>query len=232
MNTICLSENANGILKEYLKNKGYDLIEIGKTGAVYDAVDSHSDIYLCRLGDGLIIAPEQLSLIGEELQHRQVKFTVGTSRLGFRYPENVKYNAVQLGNHLIHNTKHTDRTILDKADELGLRLLHVNQGYTKCNLVPVGENEAITSDEGLAAAMNRHGIEVLLISTGHVALPGFPYGFLGGASGRIGDEILFNGNLSAHPEFEKIEEFIRGKDLKPVWFENYPLEDIGSVIQL
>jgi hypothetical protein len=232
MKTICLSENANVVLKEYLKNKGYDLIEIGRTGAVYDVVSSHSDIYLCRIGDGLIVAPEQLSLIGGELQRLQVKFTAGDSRLGFRYPENVKYNAAQLGNHLIHNTKHTDRAILDKADELGLNLLHVNQGYTKCNLVPVVENAVITSDEGLAAVLGKHGIEVLLISIGHVALTGFPYGFLGGASGRVGEEILFNGNLSAHPDFEKIGEFIREKGLKPVWFESYPLEDIGSVIQL
>jgi hypothetical protein len=69
----------------------------------------------------------------------------------------------------------------------------VKQGYTKCSLVVVDEKSVITSDMGLAAALQRFEIDVLLISQGHVALPGLQYGFLGGASGRAGDEILFNG---------------------------------------
>lgn len=232
MNTICLSENANTILKEFLRKKGYGLIEIKKTDAVYDAVSSHGDIYLCKLRDELVVAREELPLIQDKLQNNLVTYSAGISELGYQYPLNIRYNAVQLGNYLIHNTKYTDLQILARAKELGLELLNVKQGYTKCNLVIVDDHSVITSDKGMTGALKEHGIEVLLVRQDYVRLTGFPYGFLGGASGKVDNAIIFNGNLSAHPDFEKIKEFISTRGLPIIYFEEYPLEDIGSIIQL
>ena len=137
-----------------------------------------------------------------------------------------------MGGYLIHNTNHTDPVILSRANELGLEPIHVKQGYTKCNLVIIDENAAITSDMGLAVSPKKYNIDLLLISEGHVNLTGFSYGFLGGASGRVGDEIISNGNLAVHPDFERIKEFIHQRGLQVTYFEEYPLEDIGSIIQL
>ncbi|MEL7654524.1 MAG: DUF6873 family GME fold protein [Bacillota bacterium] len=232
MNTICLSENANTTLKEFLQKKGCKLIEIKKTDAVYDAVSSHGDIYLCKLGDELVVAREELSLIQDKLQNNLVAYSEGVCELGYQYPLNIKYNAVQLGDYLIHNTKYTDPQILARAEELGLKLLNVKQGYTKCNLVIVDDHSVITSDEGITGVLTEHGIEVLLVGKGYVRLSGFPYGFLGGASGKVDNEIIFNGNLSAHPDYEKIKEFISAKGLQTTYFKEYPLEDIGSIIQV
>lgn len=232
MDTICLSENANTILKSHLKSKRYGLVEIRKTDAVYDAISDHCDIYLCKIGNELVVAPVQLPLIRKELLGCGVRIYQGADRVGFRYPANIRYNAAQVGHNLIHNTNHTDPAILNIARELGLKLIHVRQGYTKCNLVIVDDHSVITSDMGLAAALAKHGIDILPVSQGHVKLRGMPYGFLGGASGRVGYEVIFNGNLSAHPDFEKIESFIRDRGLRATWFEEYPLEDIGSIIQL
>lgn len=232
MNTVCLSEETNRILKDYLKSRGCGIIEIGRTDAVYSAIASHADIYLCKIRDELIVAPEQYPLIGKALLQCGAKVSCGASPLGSRYPANVKYNAAQLGEYLIHNFSHTDPLILEKAKEAELQTIRVKQGYTKCNLVVVDEKSAITSDVGLASVLGRYGIDILLISQGHVALPGFPYGFLGGATGRVGKEIIFNGNLSAHLDFEDITSFISERKLQAVWFEDYPLQDIGSIIQL
>lgn len=232
MNTILLSENANIILKKTLINKGYHLIETKRTEAVYDAVSSHADIYVCKLNHQLIIAREQFPLIEDSLLQNLIHYSIGTCELGYQYPMNIKYNAAQVGNYLIHNTKYSDPKVLARAKELGLQILHVKQGYTKCNLVIVNENAVITSDEGMAVVLKNHKIETLVISKGHVTLTGFPYGFLGGASGRVSDEIIFNGDLSAHPDFEKIQEFIRQRGLRVTFFPDYPLEDIGSIIQI
>lgn len=232
MNTVALSENAGGRLKEYLKSKGFELVEVKKTEAVYDAVSAHCDIYLCKICGELVVAPVQVPLIRDELKRCGISYHQGAGDIGYRYPENIRYNAAQVGRHLIHDTRHTDSVILNIAREHGIKPIRVKQGYTKCNLVVVDDNSVITSDRGLAAAMEKHGIDVLLITQGHVGLPGFPYGFLGGASGKVGCEVIFNGNLSAHPDFESIREFIRQRGQGVVWFEEYPLEDIGSVIQL
>jgi len=232
MNTVCLSENAHTILKTALAGKGYELIEIRKTDAVYSAVSSHGDIYLCKIGDGIVVAPEQLPLIRDMLLRCGVRFTPGASALGGRYPENVKYNAAQVGRFLIHRIHSTDPVVLEKAGEHGLEPVSVRQGYTKCSLVIVDDRSVITSDAGLARSLKQLGIDVLPVSVGHVKLPGFPYGFLGGASGRLGEEVIFNGDLSAHPDFLRIKEFIERRGLRVTWFPEYPLEDIGSIIQL
>jgi hypothetical protein len=232
MNTVCLSENANEILKERLRSKKYELIEVKRTDTVYEAISAHCDIYVCKIYDELVVAPVQVPLIRDDLLRHGIRYYQGVDKVGYNYPTNIRYNAAQIGRHLIHDTGHTDPAILNIARELGMKLIHVRQGYTKCNLVVVGENSAITSDLGLAAALHKHGIDVLLISQGHVNLPGLPYGFLGGASGKVDYEIIFNGNLSAHPDFENIKKFIRQRGLRVTWFEDYPLEDIGSIIQL
>ena len=75
-------------------------------------------------------------------------------------------------------------------------------------------------------------IDVLLIEKGHVALDGFEYGFLGGASGCIENTVYFNGDLSKHPDFEKICRFIESQNCRVRYFEGEPLADIGSVIYL
>lgn len=241
MSTIYLSENANELLKKYLRDKGHCICEIKRTDAVYDAVSSHADIYLCPLSCGLVVAQEQYALMLEQLvdqsenrssELNELVYTIGSSPLGFEYPENVKYNAVQMGKHFIHNIKYTDKLLLDMAKRLKLNIIPVKQGYTKCNMVVLDDQSAITSDAGLAKALISNGIDVLTITPGHVRLKGFPYGFLGGTSGRVGDEILFNGNLSAHPDYVAIKAFIKGKSLKIKDFEEYPLEDIGSILQI
>ncbi len=232
MSTVFLSENTNTILKKALRDQGYELIEIRRTATVYDSISSHADIYLCKINDELVVAPVQLPMILEGLLKNGVKFTAGASEPGFRYPLNVKYNAAQIGSVLIHNRSCTDPVILEKARRFGMDLIHVKQGYTKCSLVIVDDSSVITSDGGIASALERNGFDVLVISPGHVALPGFPYGFLGGATGKIGNQIVFNGDLSAHPDFLRIKEFIERRGLRVTWFTEYPLEDIGSLIQL
>jgi hypothetical protein len=198
MNTIALSENANNRLKKYLKSKRYELIEVKKTEAVYEAVSAHCDIYLCKIYGELVVAPVQVPLMRDGLLRCGIGYHQGIGDVGYRYPENIRYNAAQVGRRLIHDIRHTDPAILNIAREHDMKLIQVKQGYTKCNLVVVDDNSVITSDRGLAAAMEKHGIEVLLITQGHVGLPGLTCGFLGGASGKADYEIIFNGNLSAH----------------------------------
>ena len=64
----------------------------------------------------------------------------------------------------------------------------------------------------------------------HVVLPGFSYGFIGGASGRTGSEIVFNGDITMHPDCGKMLGFIRERGLTVKWFSGYPLTDIGTIL--
>jgi hypothetical protein len=57
------------------------------------------------------------------------------------------------------------------------------------------------------------------------------YGFIGGCCGKIGEQLVFYGDISKHPDFERIYKFIKDRNIKIKWFD-FPLEDIGSIIKL
>ncbi|MBR7082213.1 MAG: hypothetical protein IKI49_05895, partial [Oscillospiraceae bacterium] len=130
----------------------------------------------------------------------------------------------------IHRLDITSPKILKYAQNAGLELINVRQGYTRCSCVVVDDSALITSDSGVAAALSgRRDLEVLKIREGFVALDGFEYGFLGGASGRIGRDVIFNGDLSDHPDGEIIRDFIESRGLAVRTFP-WRLRDIGSII--
>ena len=215
MNKVYLSEYANPILVKYLEAQGFEISFVSATSHTYDAISSHPDIYTCKFDAGNI-------------------FHGDPNELGYNYPDNVKFNAVVMGDYFIHNIKFTSKNLLAEANRLGKYLIHVPQGYTKCNMAVVSDNAAITSDMGIANAIKvaNADIDLLVIEPGHVALRGLPYGFLGGASGRVKGEMIFHGNLAAHPDFDKISDFVKKHNCKLTYFEDFELEDIGSIFEV
>jgi len=210
MSKVYVSEDANPLLKEYLSCMNHLVVEVKGTDQVYDSISSHPDIFMCKINGQMIMSENDL---------------------GFSYPDNVKYNGVQVGKYFIHHTGYTSLKLMSAVKSAGLTPVHVKQGYTKCNIVAVDQSSIITSDEGIRNILIPLGLEVLLISAGNVNLKGFSYGFLGGASGRVDDSIVFNGNLSSHPDYQKISDFILTRGFKVKYFKEYELEDIGSIIE-
>ena len=209
-NKVIISKDAGEELKAYLEDKA-QVIVFGGIDTVAEPIRNHPDLVYCRLKeDAIFLGNEQL--------------------LAPDYPGDIIYNGFSTGKYFIHDLKHTDEELLKAVDELGLIKVNVKQGYACCSIVPVDEDSIITADRGIARAAEAAGIAVLTVGPGHVELPGYDTGFLGGTSGRVGDEILFNGDLSAHPDFDTIREFIESRGLQIKYFESYPLRDIGSII--
>lgn len=215
MKKIYIAENANQILKNYLHGLGYDLTLVSSHDLVDPAISCHPDVFYCRLG---IVAGAPL-------------ISAQDGELGSGYPAEAAFNAACTGRYFIHNLKITAPRLLAAARNAGMELIHVAQGYAKCSTVIVDEQSIITYDRGIAKACSAvSDLDVLLVTPGHVLLPGYATGFIGGCSGRIGNEVIFNGNLSAHSDFEKIRSFIEDRGLKCTWFQQYPLTDIGSIV--
>lgn len=215
MKKIYIAENANNVLKDYLADKARALEFITSTGIVDPAISCHPDIFLCKMG----ITEDAPIFFAEK------------SDLGFEYPEDVAFNAACTGKYFIHNLDYTNPRLLQAAKDLGMELIHVRQGYTKCSTVIVDEYAIITYDEGIVRACSKYpDLEVLQISPGFIRLDGYDTGFIGGCSGRIGNEVIFNGDLSAHPDFNRIRSFIESHGLTCRWFSEYKLTDIGSIL--
>lgn len=210
---IYLSEKADSRLLQYLHNGGYEVTLIREAPALGKGVGAHADLHMCRIGNGAVFAE--------------------SGDFSPNYPQNAAFCAVCLDRYLIHRLDITAPSVLKRAEELGLTPVNVRQGYTRCSTVVVSGNAIITSDKGIYnAGLSLPDVDVLLINEGHVSLPGFPDGFLGGASGRAGGEIIFNGDLSRHPDFEAISDFIRSHGAEVRYFPEYELCDIGSIIEI
>ena len=216
MSHIYLSRDAHPLLVECLNRLGHQCNLITPSPSLPQAIASHPDLFLCKLG----IEPASRVYVGD---HGKPKSP---------YPNDAIYNAACTGKYFIHNLSVTDPGLRKEADLLGMIPVHVKQGYTKCNIVILDKTNLITSDKGIYQSLCDHkDINSLLIEPGHVALPGFSTGFIGGASGRVGNQVIFHGALSEHPDFQKIITFIESVGLNPVWFKEFPLTDIGSMIE-
>jgi len=215
MSRIYISELASPRLTEYLIKKGHDMVVITEGSArVAHAISSHPDVLHCHLKGGSV-------------------FHGNPDKLSPEYPKDVLYNACSTGKYFIHTLKYTAHELLAEAERLGLEMINVPQGYAKCSICVVDEDSVITYDRGIAAAcaLQAPALNVLLVSPGHIELPGYAAGFIGGTGGRIGNAIIFNGDLAVHPDFALIKEFIESRGLECVWFPDIPLTDIGSIIE-
>ena len=227
MNKVYISQLADNNIKEYLASisKGeLEVVPLCPMADIDPAITCHPDIYMCHL------FPKGAPGRENDKNGQNLVFHGDPARLTYDYPGHAIYNGCSTGKYFIHNLKITDKDLLAAVDQLSLTKVHVSQGYTKCSCVVVDENSIITADRGIAKAATAAGIDVLLIENGQVILEGYPYGFIGGASGKIGDTIIFNGDLSAHSDYLAIKDFIESRGLKIKDFKEYPLTDIGSII--
>ncbi len=141
------------------------------------------------------------------------------------YPHDISLNIFQLGKHLIGNR------IPNEIASLGYSIIHARQGYAKCSSL-VLDHAVITADPSIADAVKKTGAEVLLISPEYVSLPGYDYGFLGGASGVCGNTVYFCGDIEMHPDEAKIKEFCHAHGYEVVSLTDEPLLDVGTLFFL
>lgn len=127
------------------------------------------------------------------------------------YPGDVALNALRMrfpdrGDVVLCRAESTARELLSMFDRCNI--INIRQGYSACSACKVTERAIITADKGEALAAERLGADVLLISPGGIALPGYDTGFIGGASARIGDALFFFGDPMLHHDGERIMDFV------------------------
>ncbi len=192
----------------------------------YPAISAHPDIFFCPVGEQLIVAPNLIETVKKKLEETGVKYVPGNDPVGKKYPETARYNAVATDDFLIGNTDYTDKSILQASGNR--KIIRVNQGYTRCNLIPLANHRFITSDRGIEKELVQQGLEVLFVNPEGILLPGFKHGFIGGACGVWQDKLLINGNLDHFPEGQKIREFV--KNMVIIELYDGPLFDGGSLM--
>lgn len=212
--------------KNALRNMG-ELEFPEENSTVYKTIAAHPDIFMCAGDHKVVVSPGFSNKTTEKIKARGYTVINGAGSPEGKYPQTAKYNAVVTANLLIHNLKITDQVILDTFNQK--KLVHVNQGYTRCNLLPLTEFRFITSDRGIEKALVNEGMEVLWVDPQPVVLKGQKHGFFPGCCGLAGDSVLINGSLNFHYQGEQIREFILSSELKIRELFQGKLTDCGSI---
>ena len=215
-----------------LKKYGIIPVFTKKAAFLYDEINGHPDIIIHHLEKNIFAAaPFAYNYFKEKLPSSIC--IQGSACLSCNYPEDIAYNIARIGNLAFHNLKYTDKNIREYYERIGVKLINVRQGYSKCNICIVSDKAIITSDISIAKQADLYNLDVLLISHGSILLGGLNYGFIGGVSGLISpDNLAFAGDISMHPDYEKITDFCDKYGVDAVSLSDDKLVDIGSIIPI
>lgn len=224
---VLVSGGDNGLI-QVLADMGINSLKTCKSGNLEPFCAEHADILTYHLGNGRFIVDETAV---NTLANYNISDIVNVFS---PYPNDCILNAADIGDYIICNSKITHKSILKSAKKQNKQIINVNQGYAKCSVCIVRRNTVITDDVSIYQECNKtDGVSVLMVSKGSVALNGQNYGFLGGASGLIGEnKLFFNGDLSCHKDFLAIMQFLSYHNVKYIDIKNEPLTDVGSIIPI
>jgi len=226
---ILLDQKMPGPAKEKLAAYG-ELVEFATHGITYEAISGHPDIFFCPTPAGLIVAPNLPEKYLLLLEHNGIQFTIGDLPVGPEYPASARYNALFVGNKLIHNSIITDPTINRLNPDC--EILHLKQGYTRCNLVALNNHLFITCDRGIEKALKRLELKALFVNPARVSLAGFENGFFGGACGIYNRNLFVCGSLNFMKEKTAIEAIAIEAGLTVVELYNGEPLDVGTILFL
>ena len=197
-------------------------------------IAGHPDLQIHPLDYKTVIcAPECFKYYREQLPKR-IDVIPGDTSLTGTYPGDCAYNAARVGDFIFCNTKCTDKKLLQWYNERNFKIIHVNQGYTKCNIFPVTDKILITEDVGIHNIItdNCLPIECYMFPNQGVFLNGFPYGFIGGSCGVYKNIVFWYGNPNSCKGYSKIKKIISGTQKIEVVLSEEKLCDLGGIICL
>ncbi len=190
----------------------------------------HADMQLLKIKNRIFVPANAVSLIDRiSVYSDDICICKALETL---YPHNVALNAALVGNNLFCKVDALAAEVRDFCINNDIRLVNVNQGYAKCSTLIVNDNAIITADPTIHKAATDVNIDALLINQGHIVLDDKNYGFIGGASGVIGDNVLFFGDLDTHPDAESIKLFLKKYNMRHISLYSGKLKDIGGFVLL
>lgn len=223
---LVISYKASDDFKNFLRENEFSFIETIANPNLDPRINDHPDLSLFKIDEKTIVVDEAVFSYYEE---KLVGFNlIKGENLGGKYPQDALYNLVRFKDFYIHND-FTEKNIENFLIEKGLSHLKVNQGYTRCSLIPLGDL-LVTSDYGIYKAL-KNKVDIELVDNDKVILDGFDQGFLGGTCGLVGNQLIFSGDISRHKAFYKIEEICRHKNIE-ILYPNTELVDLGSIIEI
>lgn len=194
-------------------------------------VSKHADILANYVGKSTFLLDENQEELCNYIENNGGKSVI-IKDIKSPYSNDCLLNFADIGDYIICNNFILNDEI--KKHLPNKPIINVKQGYAKCSICICDHNTIITDDKSVYKAVLQYDdIKALLISKGSVRINKYDYGFIGGCSGLINNKsLLFNGNLSAHKDSDKIKKFLYDNGVGYIDIECKPLTDIGGIIPI
>ena len=220
-----ISQNADKRIIDALEQGGIEVKPLAPFSALSYPVDTHSDMLVLAIGDTVFVHKDYLIDLTDFKKVIKVDEPISS-----KYPNDILLNIAIVGKNAFCNKKYASKTVLKYLEENNYAIHHVGQGYAHCSTCIVSENAIISADSGIVQMAQKAGIDALLISSGHISLHPYDYGFIGGSCGLCKNKIYFCGSLKYHPDGEKIRLFCEKHNKTVVELFDAPLVDIGGML--
>jgi len=211
-----------------LQRSGISTITAPISELVDEPLSGHPDIQMFIHKNNLFVHPDINTAFLKKIE-RYINIIHCSTKLGKNFPDDIIYNIACIGTTAIHKKQSTEKAILKYFLQNKIDIIDTQQGYSKCSTLIVDENSIITADKSIHRAAECAKIDSLLISSGYIDLPGYKYGFIGGASGSFLDTIYLTGSIDHHPDKELIIQFIKSKMMKLKILSDKKIFDGGSI---
>ena len=192
-----------------------------------NAIAGHPDIFFCPIDEKMIVAPNIPAVYMDFLHKHKVDFIAGKTIVGNRKQNTMPYNAVITDKYVIHNSRFTDASILEATKNK--KFIDVKQGFTRCSLMPLKDDNFLVSDKGIEKKLQEYGLNCHYFSPEEIILPGFPYGFIGGCMGAYKNKIFIIGSLKYHSDGAETERLLKRLNYEIVELYDGKLFDCGSI---
>ncbi len=230
---IFISEFANDTVRTCLSELSERLVYIKSNPSLPEPVSAHADMQMLMIDDTLVITKELYDILSSQIPDNII-IAFAENNHTVKYPGDVNLNALYLGNKLFAKASSLDATVKKICFEKNIDIINVKQGYARCSVLPVGESAIITSDTGIAVAAKQNGFDVLVTAPGQIVLPGYDYGFIGGASfyDHFNRTVYFFGDIKKHSDYKRIAEFCACNNIKVNISDDFPLTDLGGAVAI
>lgn len=229
---VIVDKNVDFIVEGRLSERYGPIIKSYPLTTIPAPVNTHPDMQIHFISDFLAVCAPECFEYYQKILPKNITVKQGTKHPSGTYPGDIAYNVSRIGNTVFCKTENTEPTILSEYRRLGFRIVNVKQGYAKCNTCLISDNAVITEDKGLHKIFMSTRVDSCLIQPGEVDLPGFPYGFLGGASGLIGQELVISGCITKHPQFRQISVFLDKYHRSYFELSDRKMIDLGSIVNI
>lgn len=227
-NTILISP-CYDILLNKLQELNVNIIKTKPIEHLIGFEQHHADMQLLIIKDTVFISQDSIYL--EEYLKDKYKVIIIDS-LGREYPNNISLNALHITNKLICKKNSVAPQIIEYSKDNGIVIINTKQGYSRCSVLALNTGAIITADPSIYKSATSAGIKTLLISPGNIYLNENNYGFIGGASGVMGNTVLFFGDIKTHPDNKMITNFIENEGMKYLSLCSGILRDIGGIVNI